>query len=105
MSSSDYQSVQGLHLSGCPLRQLADEYFWVNASLAAQRAICADSYFYCNPDRTLTQACTLDLTTERLVQCWKSGYQFIRKVEKVDDASASLLKNIYAQAELPAEWM
>jgi hypothetical protein len=47
----------------------------------------------------------LDLTTEFLVQCWKSGYQFIRKVAQVDDASASLLKNIYEQAELPAEWM
>ena len=103
MSSSDYQSVQGLRLSGCPLKQLADEYFWVNALIAAQRAISADSFLYCNPDPTRTQACALDLTTELLAQCRKS--QFIRKVAQVDDASASLLKNIYEQADLPAEWM
>jgi hypothetical protein len=34
------------------LIELADEYFWVNALLAAQRAICADGFRYCNPDRT-----------------------------------------------------
>ena len=105
MSSSDYQSVQGLPLSGCPLKQLADEYFWVNALIAAQRAICADSFLYCNPDHTRTQACALDLTTELLAQCRKSRYLFIRKVAQVDDASVSLLKHIYEQADLPAKWM
>ena len=104
MSSSNYQPMQGTSFKWL-LIELADEYFWVNALLAAQWAICADGFLYCNPNRTYTLACALDLTTELLVQCWKSGYQFIRKVEKVDDASASLLKNIYEQAELHVVWM
>ena len=77
----------------------------MNALIAAQRAICVDSFLYCNPDPTRTQACTLDLTTELLAQCRQSRYLFIRKVAKVDDSPASLLKNIYEQADLPAEGM
>ncbi len=105
MSSSDYQSVRGLPLSDCPLKQLADEYYWVNALTAAQRTSCADSFLYCNPDRTRTQACSLDLTAELLVQCRQDRYLFIRKVATMDVAAASLLKDIYEQADLPAEWM
>ena len=74
------------------LIELVDQYFWVNALLAAQWAICADGFLYCNPNRTYTLACALDLTTELLAQCRKSRYLFVRKVAQVDDASVSLLK-------------
>ena len=104
MSSSDYQSVRGFPLSGCPLKQLTDEYYWVNALKVTQRTVSSDSFLYCNPDRTRTQACPLALTTELLVECRQSRYLFIRKVATVDVASASFLKEIYEQPDLSAQW-
>ena len=100
ISSADYQSVRGLSLSDCPLRQLADEYYWVNALTASGRTVRADYFLYCNPDRTRTQACALNLTPELLSECRQRGYLFVRKVAEVESVSASLLKEIYQQVGL-----
>ena len=95
ISSADYQSVRGLPLSDCPLRQLADEYYWVNALTASQRTVRADRFLYCNPDPTGTQACVLNLTPELLSECRQSGSLLICKVDQVDSVPAYLLKDSY----------
>ncbi len=103
ISSADYQSVRGLSLRDCPLKQLADEYYWVNVLIASRRTVRDDRFLYCNPDPTRTQACALDLTPGLLSECRKSGYLFIRKVSTVHSVSASILKDIYKQFERSAE--
>ena len=104
MGSADYRSVRGRPLSDCPLKKLADEYYWVNALIAAERTVGSDGFLYCNPDRTRTQACSLDLTTELLIECRKRHNLFIRKVAKVDTAPASFLKEIYKKPDLSGQW-
>ena len=100
ISSADYQSVRGLSLRDCPLKQLADEYYWVNALTASGRTVRADDFLYCNPEPTRTQACGLNLTPELLSECRQRGYLFVRKVAQVESDSASLLKEIYQQVGL-----
>lgn len=104
VSSADYRSVPGRSLRGCPLRQLADEYYWVNALIAAKCTVHNDNFLYCNPDQTRTQACALDLTSELLLECRKNRYLFIRKVSTVNAVSASLLRDIYQQPDLSSQW-
>lgn len=104
MGSADYRSVRGRPLSDCPLKKLADEYYWVNALIAAERTFGSGGFLYCNPDHTRTQACSLDLTTELLDECRQSRYLFIRKVATVSADSASFLKQIYKQPDLSAQW-
>ena len=105
MSSDDYRSVRGRSLSGCPLKKLADEYYWVNALIAAERTVGSDGFLYCNPDHTRTQACPLDLTTELLVECRQSRYLFIRKVATMSADFAFFLKQVYEQPDLSAQWI
>ncbi len=104
VSSADYRSVPGRPLRGCPLKQLADEYYWVNALIAAKYAVHNDNFLYCNPDQTRTQACALDLTSELLMACRKSRYLFIRKVSMVNAVLASLFRDIYQQPDLSSQW-
>lgn len=99
ISSADYRSVRGLPLSSCPLKKLADEYYWVNALTASQCSFHAENFLYCNPDQTRTQACSLDLTMDLLLECRQLRYLFIRKVVSLDLASMSFLIDIYQQPD------
>lgn len=83
-------------IAGFPLRELADEYFWVNHLIRLGVEWSSSRVVFCNSDLTKTQALVMDLTLDLLSYCRLKEYAFIRKIVAIEPVVVEKLREIYS---------
>jgi len=79
-----------------PLKELADEYYWVNHVIRIGFNWSPSRVVFCNPDITKTQALVMDLTSDLLSYCHLREYAFIRKIASIELGVDEKLRQIYS---------